>query len=94
MNTPRKDKCMYEGEHGVCTRVQGCSESREESAEPAPKGVSTMWGFKCNWPEGFLYNRTQGSIGKRNLTQDRDCRALGRAALCGLCGLRELDPLG
>lgn len=38
MNTPRKDKCMYEGEHGVCTRVQGCSESREESAEPAPKG--------------------------------------------------------
>lgn len=67
---------------GVHTRVQSCGESRDEKAEPAPKGVYR----KHNWQEGILCSGTQRSMGERILTQDRDRRALGRAALCWLCG--------
>lgn len=32
MNTQRKNKCTYEGEHEACTHMQGCGKSRNENA--------------------------------------------------------------
>lgn len=78
-----KEQMRYESAHGCAhTRVQGCGESRDENAEPAPKGVH----HKCDWQEGVLCSGAQRSRGERILTQDRGRRALGRATLCWLCG--------
>lgn len=44
MNTQRMNKCTFEGEHEACTHMQGCGESREENAEPAPKGLNQKLG--------------------------------------------------
>lgn len=87
MNTHRTNADTKVSMGCAHTCMQGCGESRDEDAEPAPKGVYHKCGSSNPIDRRvFSVKGTQRSMGKRILTQERDCRARGRAALCWLCG--------